>query len=462
MDKQWLLLGLVISMAAVQGDLEIDPIRETAIVGYDAVPAMSHLYSVEGFRSDGIIGFNQKGFHPFKRIDYELRPIGEWKASNYHASFSMELVKITTRFFIFKKEESVGLISSDANVWSLEADELIVYISKIQFDGPNDVIYLNIEVHSLKPYNIEGGDLVESLFNSGLSINDPRDSEPNVPPGADADGPYMGFEGSLINLDGSGSYEEDGTIDEYEWDLDGDGEYGDANGRTVRYAWCDDYDGNIRLRVTDDRGASDVNTTTARILNVAPAVEAGADQEVWAGDTVSFNAGLVDPGSCDSHTIDWNFGDGTASTGTLTISHVYYIKGVYIVTLAVADDDGGADSDTLEVAVEPIPAAIDFSPGTLHTDSQSNVNAATVLIELPEGYDHSLIDVGSVVLSTELGSVSAQPEPTDNGARLMVKFERQAVIGIVDVGNVEITVTGAVFYNGGNADFEGSDTIIVS
>jgi len=82
-------------------------------------------------------------------------------------------------------------------------------------------------------------------------------AETNNPPHADAGGPYAACDSQLVYLDGSGSYDVDearGDVLTYEWDLDADGEFDDANGPTpfveLRFAgeyWV------IGLRVTDSQ-----------------------------------------------------------------------------------------------------------------------------------------------------------------------------------------------------------------
>jgi PKD repeat protein len=106
----------------------------------------------------------------------------------------------------------------------------------------------------------------------------------------------------------------------------------------------------VTLTVADDDGeASD--TLLVTVNNVLPSVDAGPDQVVDEGDTVSFSGSFTDPGVNDPATVTWDFGDGSPPvTGTLTPEHVYPDDGVYTVTLTVADDDGEA-SDTLQVTV---------------------------------------------------------------------------------------------------------------
>jgi predicted GH43/DUF377 family glycosyl hydrolase len=98
------------------------------------------------------------------------------------------------------------------------------------------------------------------------------------PPIADAGGPYFGVENSPITLEASGSYDPDGSIVAYEWDLDGDGEYDDAVGINVAVAfWNDDYEGTIGLMVTDNNDLTGTATSTLTITNVDPtAIIAGA------------------------------------------------------------------------------------------------------------------------------------------------------------------------------------------
>lgn len=114
--------------------------------------------------------------------------------------------------------------------------------------------------------------------------------------------------------------------------------------------------------------------------------------------------------------------------------------------------------------VTVIPATIDVAPGTLNKKSRSGDNAVTAYIEIP-GQDVGAVDIATVVLSTAKGSVHAQMSPSSAGdydgdgiADLMVKFNRQAVIGIADSGDaVELTLSGMV----GGAKFSGADLIRV-
>ena len=69
-----------------------------------------------------------------------------------------------------------------------------------------------------------------------------------------------------VTVDASGSTDGDGTVVEYEWDLDGDGTYErTTEAATVEYAYSTDGDRTVTVRTTDDDGATDTATTTISV-----------------------------------------------------------------------------------------------------------------------------------------------------------------------------------------------------
>ena len=183
--------------------------------------------------------------------------------------------------------------------------------------------------------------------------------EDNLPPVANAGGPYTVDEGTVFNLDGSLSSDPNGDLLTYQWDLDNDGLFDDATGVPVAYQFADNGDYTVGLLVSDSL-LTGGTTTTVHVNNVAPTVSVGDDQHVNEGDAVYFNGSFSDPGVNDTHMISWDFGDGSAAvTGTLTPSHVYADNGTYTVTLTVTDKDGGVGSDTLIVTVHNMAPVVD-------------------------------------------------------------------------------------------------------
>ncbi len=184
----------------------------------------------------------------------------------------------------------------------------------------------------------------------------------NSLPIADAGDDQTVDEGSTVYFDGSGSYDSDGIIMSWEWDF-GDG--GTDSGETPTYTYDDNGIYTVTLTVTDDDGGVGSDTLIVTVNNVAPTVNAGSDQTVNEGDTVLFTGSFSDSGADDTHTFEWNFGDGsTPVTGTLTPIHKYGDNGVYTVTLTVTDDDGGIGVDTLTVTVSNVAPFVRTLSGT--------------------------------------------------------------------------------------------------
>lgn len=119
----------------------------------------------------------------------------------------------------------------------------------------------------------------------------------------------------------------------------------------------------ISITIIDRDGGMGFVLIEFKVNNVAPTVHAGPDQIVDKGDEVHFNGSFADPGWLDTHTIEWDFGDGdTDDTGSLTPTHRYSSSGTYTVTWTVTDDDGGVGTDTLTVTVEEEGTTMDWTP----------------------------------------------------------------------------------------------------
>lgn len=91
----------------------------------------------------------------------------------------------------------------------------------------------------------------------------------NQPPVADANGPYTETIGMPIILDGSGSYDPDGTIINWEWDLDNDGQFDDASGETITLTFGSVGTHVVGIRVTDEYGESDTDEASVTIIEAA-------------------------------------------------------------------------------------------------------------------------------------------------------------------------------------------------
>lgn len=112
---------------------------------------------------------------------------------------------------------------------------------------------------------------VQRVFNFVRLVRDGEvvDAD-NMAPTAEAGGPYEGTLGANVPLDGSASADSDGSIVQWDWDLDGDGQYDDASGVTATYQATSPGIFTIGMRVTDNDGAQDFDTATVAIQALQP------------------------------------------------------------------------------------------------------------------------------------------------------------------------------------------------
>ena len=225
---------------------------------------------------------------------------------------------------------------------------------------------------------------LKATDNNGLSTTDAvtitvKAAAPHVPPVANA-GPdqtvVLPF--TDVTLDGSGSYDTDGTIVSYTWvQLSGEGGvtivgssqvqpeiYGLTAGTYV-----------FQLTVTDNTGATGVATVTITVEAAAraPVANAGADTSIAlpASAAVLDGTGSTDPGG-ETLTYQWTekSGPGTAviafaGSATTTVSGLQ--QGLYIFKLTVTNSSGLSATATVQVRV-------------VNNERQSDSASAQVLI----------------------------------------------------------------------------------
>jgi hypothetical protein len=209
----------------------------------------------------------------------------------------------------------------------------------------------------------------------------------NVNPVAQAGGPYGGKEGEDIPLDGSAT--DVGTNDTFTWvweytsgpgDLDPNAScaFSSATAQKPTIKCTDDGTVKLTLTVTDDNGGSSADDATLTLTNVDPVADAGGTGTGPTG-TYSGNEGsavqlygsATDAGTNDQFTWSWVYiaGSGALDEGaTCTFDNANAQQpkitctddGTVKLTLTVADDDGGSDTDdaTLTLAnLAPVAAA---------------------------------------------------------------------------------------------------------
>lgn len=200
-----------------------------------------------------------------------------------------------------------------------------------------------------------------------------QDTPVNQPPQAVLPAGYIVNEGSLLQVDGRASRDPDGTIELYEWDFAYNGQQFNpqAAGPTVSQLFSDGPAATtVALRVTDNRGASQIATAPVIVVNLPPVVETGGLYIGLTQTAISFVGAAIDPGPKDQTllTYVWEFGDGSQANGPV-VSHVYTVPGSYTAQLTVTDKDGALSRKTTTVTVaapnQPPQAVISGPSGAL-------------------------------------------------------------------------------------------------
>ncbi|MBN1280954.1 MAG: PKD domain-containing protein [Candidatus Thermoplasmatota archaeon] len=197
-------------------------------------------------------------------------------------------------------------------------------------------------------------------WDAGMYIPKPPGSQGGSNHAPTADGtagePYTGFIGEPIQFDGSRSYDRDGTIVKAYW-MFGDGTTGDSLLFSHVYVEVGTY--TVRLRVTDDDGASGTYTTHATILQPnRPPLPPQFTGTVQGSRNTSYvyTAVTTDPDTDEvSYLIDWSDGEQHTSPmfpsgHSIHTTHTWSTLGFYTIT-ASAQDPSGATSAVTTVVV---------------------------------------------------------------------------------------------------------------
>ena len=162
-----------------------------------------------------------------------------------------------------------------------------------------------------------------------------------------------GVEGSPISFSGAATDPGADTLS-YSWTF---GDSSSGSGSSVSHTYADGGSYTVTLTVTDGDGGSATTSGTISVGNAPPSITSASYGSGLEGDAIPFSVAWTDPGSADTHTISWNFGDSTTGTGA-SVTHVYVDDGPWTVTVTVTDDDGGSDTDTGSATVGNADPAI--------------------------------------------------------------------------------------------------------
>jgi len=221
----------------------------------------------------------------------------------------------------------------------IQADSTVHLVETTAADG--ELLELNVTIE-------RGAVTVNGVpVNQGQSLN-------LTPPIPNAGGPYSVDEGSVTVLDASGSSDPNGGTVSATWDLDNDGSF-ETQGLSPTFSAVI-LDGPstqvVVVEVCNIYGMCVTDQSIVDIQNVAPTIDSitAPVDPVAVNTEINVSATFTDPGTGDTHTAVWNWGDGNTSegivnetngSGNVSGSHTYTEAGVYIVEVTIIDDDGG-------------------------------------------------------------------------------------------------------------------------
>ena len=207
------------------------------------------------------------------------------------------------------------------------------------------------------------------VVNDGI-VNSPPDTVTvqclNSPPIAHAGPDRSAQVEDTVTLDGSASYDPDGDPITYAWSITARpagsaAELAGAN--TVSPSLVIDAPGNytVQLVVNDGAENSAPDAMRVRTANSPPVADAGPDQSVTVGDTVTLDGGNSSDPDGDALGFAWSFASKPAeSAATLQNANqatAFFIPdapGTYIVQLLVNDGLANSDPDTATITAAPV------------------------------------------------------------------------------------------------------------
>ncbi|HEX7278699.1 MAG TPA: LamG-like jellyroll fold domain-containing protein [Solirubrobacterales bacterium] len=255
-----------------------------------------------------------------------------------------------------------------------------------QIDPSTRKVFLNEN----DPVNLEigpGGDLFLVDFNGSLRrIHYPGGNR--APTAVAKASPDAGPLPLTVSFDGSGSTDPDaGDVLSYNWDLDGDGQYGDSTAAKPSFTYTSAANVTVRLKVTDKGGLVSIATLLIGAGNELPQAQIDAPTTAlqWAvGDTISFSGKGSDPqdgalgaasmtwslvmrhceteNDCHSHNIQTYPG---VSSGSFTAPDHDFPSHLEL-RLTVTDSGGLSDTETLRLDPKTVDLTFKSEPAGLN------------------------------------------------------------------------------------------------
>ena len=219
-------------------------------------------------------------------------------------------------------------------------------------------------------------------FRDGFVISSPLTSSFTITPQFPISGSPVTFSGTVSG--GKPPYS-------IQWDL-GDGSTSTINPTTYTYILPGSY--TVKLTATDK---NNFVTTSASVVNVSPPLLTTfsfSPSIPKQGQPVTFTASAT--GGTSPYSFIWNFGDGSAGSGSST-THTYYSSGTFTVILTAMDTSSPQQAAMSQQSVSvtnpaTLTAGFSYSPSSLQLSQQVNFTAFAGGGTVPYSYAWSFGD----------------------------------------------------------------------
>ena len=143
-----------------------------------------------------------------------------------------------------------------------------------------------------------GGDLFYVDFDGGTIRHIQHTSGNQAPTALIKATPLSGSTPLTVTFDGRDSHDPEGGPLSYSWDLNGDGVFGDALTAQTSFTYTQAKSYNVKLKVTDNQGATDIEDASISAGNSAPTafIDTPAANMQWqVGQSIAFSGHATDP-----------------------------------------------------------------------------------------------------------------------------------------------------------------------
>jgi hypothetical protein len=194
-------------------------------------------------------------------------------------------------------------------------------------------------------------------------------------------------EGKIYEIFGTTSSDPDGTIDLYEWFVDGTKKVqgpDETSFNLITEGFLQGRAYEIQLRVTDNDGLVSLTTITISIEteNIDPIAKAGEDISILEGTNVTLSAGESSDPDGEIVTYKWSE-DGIVFSSEIVVENETFSLGKHTITLEVTDDQGATSTDMVVITVfkENIP------PNAVAGEDKTVTEGDSVLLSAKESND---------------------------------------------------------------------------